>query len=54
MQSIPLDLTYIMSNMLSSVPTFIFDKNGDINIAASTSHPKTGYRIQNHQNQLNT
>jgi len=54
MQSTPLDLTNIMSHMLSSVPTEVFDKNGDINIAASTSHPKTGYRIQHHQNQLNT
>ena len=45
MQSRPLDLTDIMFNMLSSVPTSIFDGNDDINIAASTSSPKTNYII---------
>ena len=50
----PLDLTDIMYHVLSSVPTSIFDRNCGINIAASTSSPKTGYRIQNQQDQLNT
>jgi len=54
MKSGPLDLKGIMSQMLSSVLTFIFDRNCVINISASTSSPKTGYRIQNHQHQLNT
>ena len=44
MQSRPLYLKEIMSHVLCSVPTSIFDRKCDINIAALTSSPKTGYR----------
>ena len=54
MEQSPLDLKDIESHLLSSVPTSMFDRKCDINIAALTSSPKTGYRIQNQQDKLNT
>jgi len=54
MEPSPLDLKDTVSHLLSSVLTSMFDRKCDINIAAFTSSPKTGYRMQNQQDQLNT